>query len=68
MNGHEFLMEIGKDSELKKIPVAMLTSSQNVNDYVESFQLNAISCVDKPLNSSKISTMIKAIESFWAKS
>jgi len=67
MNGHEFLTEVAQNAELKKTPIAILTHSENLNDYIEAFQLNAVACIDKPLNQQKITLIIKSVEAFWAK-
>lgn len=66
MNGHEFLEEVSKDAALKKIPIAVLTNSQEAEDFVKSGELNAAVCLSKPLNQSKITEIVIGIERFWA--
>ncbi len=65
MDGHEFLSELTKDSALKSIPVAVLTNSHDIDDFMKSHNLNAISCVLKPLNETKVTEIVKAVEQFW---
>lgn len=65
MNGHEFLAEVSKDSVLRKIPVAVLTNSQETEDFIKSHELNATTCLSKPLNQSKVTEIVQSVERFW---
>lgn len=67
MNGHEFLEDVSKDDALKKIPIAVLTNSQDTENCIKSYGLNATICLFKPLNQSKITDIVKSIERFWLK-
>lgn len=68
MTGHEFLDHVRKDDVLRKIPIAVLTNSHDIEDYSQTYQLDGIICQTKPLDQRKINEIIKAIETFWSKS
>tara|TARA_R110002095_G_scaffold119222_2_gene103819 strand:- start:595 stop:996 length:402 start_codon:yes stop_codon:yes gene_type:complete len=68
MGGHEFLRVVQDDPELSKIPIAILTNSQEREDYAGSFKLDAITCLSKPLDQHKINTILTSIVNFWKKS
>lgn len=65
MNGHEFLAEVQKDDELKKIPIAVLTNSWESEDYVKSMELDAVSCLPKPLDEKKLKKILNSMVEFW---
>ena len=64
-NGHEVLQQIKSDSELKKIPVIMLTTSSNQQDVNKAYDNHCNSYVKKPLNMSEFLGAILQIEEFW---
>ena len=66
MSGHEFLDYVRKDEILRKIPIAVLTNSHDIEDYSQTYQLDGVICQTKPLSQRKINEIIKAIETFWA--
>ncbi len=65
INGREVLAEIKSDPELRKIPVVILTSSEDETDVVESYNLHANAYVVKPVDLDKYMQAIKAVEGFW---
>ncbi|MGN7437152.1 MAG: response regulator [Alcanivorax sp.] len=67
MSGHEFLDQVRQDERLRKIPIAVLTNSQDIEDYSQTYQLEGVICQTKPLDQRKINEIIKAIEEFWIK-
>ncbi len=48
MNGIEFLKIVKADEQLKKIPVVVLTTSNNEQDVIESFGLSVAGYIVKP--------------------
>ena len=64
-NGHEVLQQIKSDSDLKKIPVIMLTTSSNQQDINKAYDNHCNSYVKKPLNMSEFLGAILQIEEFW---
>ena len=64
-NGHEVLKQIKADSELKKIPVIMLTTSGSQKDIDCAYENHCNSYVKKPLDIDEFLSAILKIEEFW---
>jgi len=64
-NGHEVLRQIKTDSNFKKIPVIMLTTSSNQKDLDEAYGNHCNSYVQKPLEIREFLRAILKIEEFW---
>lgn len=64
-NGREVLAEIKSDPELKKIPVAILSSSTARSDICESYSHNASCYLVKPYSFTEFIDLAKAIHQFW---
>ncbi|MBL7768556.1 MAG: response regulator [Flavipsychrobacter sp.] len=65
LNGHEVLKIIKQDTQLKKIPVIMLTTSSNTRDINLSYENYANSYVTKPIEMEDFLKAILKIEEFW---
>jgi CheY-like chemotaxis protein len=65
MSGLEFLRERRKDNELQKIPVVVLTTSDNERDIVESFELGVAGYLVKPADYGKFVESIRTINLYW---
>jgi chemotaxis family two-component system response regulator Rcp1 len=65
MNGFEVLDAIKEDSELRRIPVVVLTTSQAEKDIIQSYNLHANAYVNKPVDLEQFIKVIKSIEDFW---
>jgi len=65
MNGVEFLRIAKADKTLKKIPVVVLTTSEEEQDVVESFNLSVAGYIVKPTNYKKFVEAIRTIELYW---
>jgi CheY-like chemotaxis protein len=63
-NGHEVLQQIKTDSNLKKIPVIMLTTSSNPKDIAKAYQNNCNGYIKKPLEIEDFLSAILKIEQF----
>jgi CheY-like chemotaxis protein len=64
-NGHEVLRQIKTDSNLKKIPVIMLTTSSSHVDINAAYATHCNSYVQKPLDIKEFLDAILKIEKFW---
>ena len=64
-SGREALKEIKADSELKTIPVVVLTTSKAEEDIVKSYGLNANCYITKPVDFSKFIDVVRSINDFW---
>lgn len=66
-SGDEILAELNKQSELQRIPVIVLTTSDSAEDIARMYELNANAYVQKPTTPSKFAELAQAIEDFWLK-
>jgi len=64
-DGREVLREIKSDSNLKNIPVVVLTSSSAEEDILRSYDLHANCYVNKPVDLDQFFNIVKSIENFW---
>ena len=64
-DGREVLAEIKADDNLKRIPVIILTTSENEQDVVKSYNLHANCYITKPLDLDQFIKVVKSIEDFW---
>lgn len=64
-DGRTVLEEIKQDTDLKRIPVVVVTSSAAEEDVVRSYDLHANCYVTKPLELGNFVEVVKAIEDFW---
>ncbi len=64
-DGREVLSEIKGDEELKRIPVVVLTTSEDDADVLKSYNLHANCYITKPVDLNRFVTIVKTIEHFW---
>ncbi|CAN5193666.1 response regulator [soil metagenome] len=64
-SGHEVLVDIKEDPELRRIPVAVLTTSAAEADVVKSYDLGANCYLTKPVDVGQFLTVVQSIEDFW---
>ena len=64
-NGREVLAEIKADSELKKIPIVVLTTSSAEEDILKAYDLNANCYVVKPVGFDSFMQAMQSIRHFW---
>ena len=64
-DGHEVLAELKEDPDLKRIPVAVLTSSKADEDILKSYNLHANCYITKPVNAEQFIATVKSLEHFW---
>jgi CheY-like chemotaxis protein len=66
VDGLEVLRQMKADSELRSIPVVMLTSSREEQDLVKSYALGVNAYVVKPVNFQQFVDSVKQLGCFWA--
>jgi chemotaxis family two-component system response regulator Rcp1 len=64
-DGRNMLAEIKTDENLKRIPVVILTTSEDERDVLEGYNLHANCYIVKPLDLDRFITAVKTIEDFW---
>ncbi|OFZ70174.1 MAG: two-component system response regulator [Betaproteobacteria bacterium RBG_16_58_11] len=65
MGGIEFLQIAKHDESLKGIPVVVLTTSEEQEDKVESFQLGVAGYMRKPVDYPQFVETIRTIDAYW---
>jgi len=63
--GHEVLAEIKSDTELQRIPVVVLTTSDAEEDVLRSYNLHANAYVTKPVDFGCFLNAVKQIDEFF---
>lgn len=64
-DGREVLAEIKGNSNLKSIPVVIMTISQAETDILKSYNLHANCYITKPIDLDQFIKVVKSIEEFW---
>ncbi|MBP1722690.1 MAG: Two-component system response regulator [Deltaproteobacteria bacterium] len=64
-NGRDVLREIKNDPKLRRIPVVILTTSQEEDDIAYTYDLHANCYITKPLDFNQFLKVVKSIEDFW---
>jgi two-component system response regulator len=64
-NGREVLAEIKADTELKSIPVIILTTSSADEDILNAYDLHANCYVIKPVGFENFLKAVQSIQDFW---
>ena len=64
-DGREVLAEVKEDDELRRIPVVVLTTSDDEVDVLKSYELHANCYVTKPLDLGSFMEVVQSIEHFW---
>ncbi len=64
-DGREVLEEIKSDPQLKRIPVVILTISEDEQDILESYDKHVNCYITKPLELDEFLKVVKSIEDFW---
>lgn len=65
MNGIELLQRMKQDDELRKLPVVMLTTSNDERDKIESYKLGVAGYMLKPVNYQNFVQVMKSINTYW---
>jgi two-component system, chemotaxis family, response regulator Rcp1 len=64
-DGRQVLQEIKEDLDLRRIPVVVLTTSEEEADVVGSYSQYVNCYINKPVDLEQLITIVKTIESFW---
>lgn len=67
MSGHEVLSAVKDDVVLRQIPIVIMTSSTNEEQFRKAYNLHANCCVPKPTDQDEFMLAVKKIEQFWLK-
>jgi chemotaxis family two-component system response regulator Rcp1 len=65
MNGSEVLDMVKKHPELRRIPVVVMTSSDDEQDILNAYNHYVNCYVTKPVDLDQFIVVVKSIESFW---
>lgn len=66
MGGIEFLRVVkGNELPLKRIPVVVLTTSEEQQDKVESFNLGVAGYIKKPVDYQRFVETMRTINAYW---
>jgi CheY-like chemotaxis protein len=65
MSGHEVLAEIKQHPQWKRIPVVIMTSSEQEKDILAAYDRHANCYVTKPVDMDKFLAVVRSIEDFW---
>ncbi|MBV1861382.1 MAG: response regulator, partial [Nannocystaceae bacterium] len=65
MNGKAFLEEVSRDTELRAIPVIVLTTSEAASDVVDSYSRNAASYITKPATAAEFVDVVRSFDDYW---
>jgi CheY-like chemotaxis protein len=63
--GHELLKEIKADSHLRRIPVVVLTTSDDEQDIALSYEYRANSYVTKPADLDEFREILTTLKDYW---
>lgn len=66
MNGIEFLKELRADEMLNKLPVVVLTTSDEKSDITKAYDFNAAGYIVKPLEFRELETVVEQIVNYWS--
>jgi CheY-like chemotaxis protein len=66
MNGIEFLQVAKNDDELKRFPVVVLTTSEEQQDKVNSFNFSVAGYMAKPVDYRQFVEVIRSIDLYWS--
>ena len=66
MGGLEFLQQLRADSNLKPIPVIILTTSDEDKDRIEAYNLNVAGYLLKPVKFSQFAEAMSTLNKYWS--
>jgi len=65
MSGREVLAAVKQDPDLRRIPVVIMTSSDDEKDILAAYNLYVNCYVTKPVDLDQFIGVVKSIEQFW---
>ena len=66
MNGHEFLKEVRNDPELTKLPIFVITSSDEESDIDSAYKAHVSGYIIKPINKGEMVKVLENLNAYWA--
>jgi CheY-like chemotaxis protein len=64
-DGREVLSEIKRDPDLRRIPVVVLTTSDDEKDVLRAYDLHVNAYIKKPVDLDQFMKVVEAVEDFW---
>jgi CheY-like chemotaxis protein len=65
MNGIEFLHVIKADDQLRRLPVIVLTTSEEQQDKINSFNMSVAGYIAKPVDYRQFVDVMRSIDLYW---
>ncbi len=65
MNGIEFLQVMKQDARFRRIPVVVLTTSEEQQDKMNSFDLGVAGYMAKPVDYRQFVEVMRTIDAYW---
>lgn len=65
MNGIEFLQVVKQHARWRRIPAVVLTTSQEEQDKIDSFDLSVAGYMTKPVDYRKFVEAMRTIDAYW---
>jgi CheY-like chemotaxis protein len=65
MNGLEFLHVVKNDEQLRRVPIIVLTTSEEEQDKARSFSLGVAGYMVKPVDYRAFVEMMRSIDRYW---
>lgn len=65
MDGRQVLEEVKKDADLRRIPIVVLTTSEDEQDVLDAYEHSANAYIVKPVDFQQFFGTIRALEDFW---
>lgn len=65
INGWDVLAHIKEDPDLRRIPVVIMTTSDQERDVLKAYNLHANCFVNKPVDVREFIAVVRSIEDFW---
>jgi CheY-like chemotaxis protein len=65
MNGIEFLQAVKNDDRFRRIPVVVLTTSDDEQDKLNSFNCGAVGYMPKPVRYGQFVEVMRFLDTYW---
>jgi CheY-like chemotaxis protein len=65
VDGRQVLQRVRADTNLRRLAVVVLTTSQHEEDIIRTYELGANSYITKPMELRQFMQVIQALETYW---
>jgi CheY-like chemotaxis protein len=65
VDGRQVLQHVRADTNLRRLAVVVLTTSQHEEDIIRTYELGANSYITKPMELRQFMQVIQALETYW---